>query len=442
MARITKRYVDGLKPGGGDVVHWDDALPGFGVRVRPSGSKSYLFVYRLGGGRRGRQRRLTLGAATGSNDRPGESGKRRKVLTPEEARKAAQKASAAVGAGGDPAGAKTAERWDLTVAELITLYLKEGPSSRPAKKANSWVHDNSNLRRHVLPLLGRQHLRSLSKADIEKFQSDVTQGRTKAPVTAKGAKKRGRLRVRGGAAVAARTTAALRAMLNWAVDRKFLKENPASKVKLNNIKARERFLDDVELARLGKGVAEMEAEGVNAASLTIARLLALTGARKNEIAGLRWRYVDFQRSALILPDSKTGARLIPLGVPALAVLMAWGEHFDNLGGDQYVFPAERGDGFHDGVYKVWRRLREKAGLSEVRLHDLRHTHASTGVALNQSLYIVGKILGHRKPETTARYSHLALDPVRAAADQTAKRVANAMKGGSDNSKVVRLARPK
>jgi integrase len=442
MARITKRYVDGLKPTEGDVVYWDDALPGFGVRVRPSGSKSYLFVYRLGGGRRGRQRRLTLGGANGSNDGPAESGKRRKVLTPEEARKAAQKASASVGAGEDPAGAKTAERWDLTVAELIALYLKEGPSSRPAKKANSWVHDDSNLKRHVMPLLGRQHLRSLSKADIEKFQADVTQGRTKAPVTAKGAKKRGRLRVRGGAAVAARTTAALRAMLNWAVDRKFLKENPASKVKLNNIKARERYLDDVELARLGKAVAEMEAAGVNAASLTIARLLALTGARKNEIAGLRWRYVDFQRSALILPDSKTGARLIPLGAPALAVLMAWGEHFDNLGGDQYVFPAERGDGFHDGVYKVWRRLREKAGLSEVRLHDLRHTHASTGVALNQSLHIVGKILGHRKPETTARYSHLALDPVRAAADQTAKRVANAMKGGGDNSKVVRLARPK
>ena len=313
MARITKRYVDALKAGAGDVVYWDDALPGFGVRVRPSGAKSYVFVYRLGGGRRGRQRRLTLGGANGSTDRPGENGKRRKVFTPEEARKAAQKASAAVGAGGDPAGAKTAERWDLTVAELTARYLKEGPSSRPAKKAKSWEHDESNLRRHVLPLLGRQHLRSITKADIEKFQADVTQGKTKAPVTAKGAKRRGRVRVRGGAAVAARTTAALRAMLNWAVDRKFLKENPASKVKLNNIKARERFLDDAELGRLGNAVAEMEAEGVNAASLTIARLLALTGARKNEIAGLRWRYVDFQRGALILPDSKTRRTADPAG---------------------------------------------------------------------------------------------------------------------------------
>ena len=159
------------------VVHWDDALPGFGVRVRPSGAKSYLFVYRLGGGRRGRQRRLTLGAASSSADRAGETGKRRKVFTAEEARKAAQKASAAAGAGGDPAGDKTAQRGDLTVAELITRYLKDGPSSRPAKKAKSWEHDDSNLRRHVLPLLGRQHLRSLAKADIEKFQADVTQAR-------------------------------------------------------------------------------------------------------------------------------------------------------------------------------------------------------------------------------------------------------------------------
>ncbi len=445
MARITKRYVDALKAGAADVVHWDDALPGFGVRVRPSGAKSYVYVYRLGGGRRGRQRRLTLGAANNSPaERLGETEKRRKVITPEEARKAAQTASAAAGTGGDPAAHKTAQREDLTVAELTARYLKDGPSSRPAKKARSWENDGSNLKRHVLPLLGRRHVQTLVKADIEKFQADVTAGKTKAPVTAKGAKKRGRIRVRGGAAVAARATAGLRAMLNWAIDQKLgLKENPASKVRLNKLRNRERFLDDAELARMGKAVADMEAEGVNAASLTIARLLALTGARKNEIAGLRWRYVDFQRSALILPDSKTGARVIPLGAPALAVLMAWGERFDNMSGDQFVFPAERGDGHHDGVYKVWRRLRKDAGLSDVRLHDLRHTHASTGVALNQSLHIVGKILGHRKPETTARYAHLALDPVRLAADQTAHRVASAMKGrGASNSKVVRLARSK
>ena len=302
-----------------------------------------MFVYRLGGGRRGRLRRLTLGPANiGPADRDAEPEKRRKVLAAEEARKAAQKAAAAAADGGDPAGEKQAQREDLTVAELVERYLSEGPASRPAKKASSWSSDASNLKRHVLPLLGRRHLRVLTKSDVEKFQSDVTAGKTKAPVTAKGAKKRGRVRVLGGPAVAARGTAALRAMLTWAVDRKLLKENPASKVKLNKPGSRERFLDDAELARLGQAVSEMEAEGVNPASLTIARLLALTGARKNEIAGLRWRYVDFQRSALILPDSKRRREADPLGAPALAVLMAWGEQFDHLGGDRSSFPLSAG----------------------------------------------------------------------------------------------------
>ncbi|MGD9879451.1 MAG: tyrosine-type recombinase/integrase [Reyranella sp.] len=429
MARITKRFVDALRAGSADIVHWDDDLTGFGVRVRPSGSKSYVFAYRAGGGgRRGRLRKMTLGTST--------------KITAEEARQAAKKANAGAMIGEDPAGEKQAQRADMPVSELVEHYLSEGPADKPDKKASSWETDASNLRRHVVPLLGRRRTSTLTKADLQRFQSDVSKGRTKAPPTAKGARKRGRIRVRGGAGTAWRATVVLSAMLAWAVDRGHLKANPAAGVRLNKPPSRERFLDDAELARLGDAVAAMEREGVNAASLTIARLLALTGARKTEIASLRWRYVDFQRGALILPDSKTGAKVIPLGAPAMAVLMAWGERFDSMSGDQYVFPAERGEGFHVGHSKVWRRLREKAGLSGVRLHDLRHTHASAGIALNQSLFIVGKVLGHKKARTTEKYAHLELDPVRAAADQTAKRVADAMKGGDANSKVVRLAREK
>src|SRR5262249_35788223 len=154
-----------------------------------------------------------------------------------EARKAAQKASAAAIAGEDPAAEKQAERADLTVKELIARYLKDGPASRPEKKASSWASDGSNLMHHAVPLLGRRHLRTLTKADVEKFQADVTAGKTKAPATAKGAKRRGRVRVSGGSAVGARATAALRAMLNWAADHKLLKgANPASKVKLNSVR--------------------------------------------------------------------------------------------------------------------------------------------------------------------------------------------------------------
>jgi integrase len=426
MPRITKRYVDALKAGAVDVVHWDDDLTGFGVRVRPSGAKSYIFTYRAGGGRRGRLRKMTI-ASVGS-------------IAPEEARKAAQGLNARAKAGADPAADKRAQRADLTVAELVERYLSEGPADKPDKKASSWSTDASNLRRHVVPLLGRRHLATLAKRDIQRFQASVTSGATKAD--RKSGKSRGRIRVRGGAGTAWRATVVLAAMLAWATERQLLKSNPAEKVRLNKLKSRERFLDDKELSRFGEVATAMEAEGVNPASLTIARLLVLTGARLGEIAAAKWEYLDVQRGALMLPDSKTDAKVVPLAGPALAVFLSWGEQFgDDRQG--YVFPAARGDGHHQSAGKIWRQLRKRAGLTGVRLHDLRHSFASVGVSLNQSLFIVGKILGHTKAKTTERYSHLQLDPVRAAAEQTSKRVADALKGrGADPSKVAKLARPK
>ena len=255
MPRITKRFVDGLKPKAQDKVYWDDSLPGFGLRVRPTGAKSYVYVYRVGGGRSGRLRRLFLGAA---NISPADkesvpekrNKKRRKIITAEEARKDAQDAATQARKGGDPAAEKMAVRADLTGSELVELYLKDGPASRPKKKASSWASDRSNLKRHFVPLLGRRHIRTFTLSDGEKFQADVSAGKTAAPVTAKGAKKRGRVRVTGGPAVGARATAAARSMMTWAVERGHLtKGNPFAGIELNQVAGRERFLNDDELAR-------------------------------------------------------------------------------------------------------------------------------------------------------------------------------------------------
>jgi integrase len=317
----------------------------------------------------------------------------------------------------------------------VEHYLEEGPADKPDKKASSWATDASNLRRHVVPLLGRRHLATITRTDVQRFQADVTTGKTKAPDAPSG-KKRGRVRVRGGAGTAWRATAVLAAMLGWAATRGLRPTNPAEGVQLNKLKSRERYLTDQEVARLGEAMASVEAKGANPNALAIIRLLLLTGARYSEIASVKWQHVDFQRGALLLPDSKTGSKTLPLGAPALAV-------FSRLPrGDQtpYVFPATRGTRHYEGTPKVWRnQLRDAAGLSGVRVHDLRHSFASVGVSLNQSLFIVGKILGHKRAQTTEKYSHLALDPVRAAAEQTSQRLAGALKGRK-TSNVVRLKR--
>jgi len=163
-------------------------------------------------------------------------------------------------------------------------------------------------------------------------------------------------------------------------------------------------------------------------------MLILTGARRNEIASLRWEHVDIERKALRLPDSKTGAKVVPLGAPALDVL----DSQTRKEGSPWVFPAARGTGYYLGVPSVWRKLVKAAGLKGVRLHDLRHGFASVAGADGSSLYLVGKVLGHTQAATTQRYAHLHLDPVRAVADRTSRKLASALMGGDKGAKVIKL----
>lgn len=415
LPKITKRFVDRLAPGDRDIVLWDTDLHRFGVRIKPSGAMTYVVQYRNSSGR---TRKLALGRVG--------------VLTPEEARQRARTTLAAVSHGEDPSAERHAQRADLTIGELVERYLADGPTDKPAKKASTWATDASNLRRHAIPLLGRLQLASLTTTDIQKFQRDVTDGKTQADERTG---KRGRAIVKGGPAAAVRATVVLSAMLQWATERGFRSENPGKGVKLNKATKRERFLSLAELARLGEAFSAAEQLGLNKNSLAILRLLVLTGARRNEIASLRWEHVDFQRGALRLPDSKTGAKIIPLGAPALTVLNRQPRQENS----PWVFPGKRGDGHHVGMPRVWRKLKSIARLKQVRMHDLRHGFASVAVADGSSLYLLGKVLGHKQETTTARYAHLQLDPVRAVANRTSRKLENALKGGKGGAKVVRLA---
>ncbi len=229
-------------------------------------------------------------------------------------------------------------------------------------------------------------------------------------------KKRGKAVCHRRGGVANRTLGLLGAIFEFAITRKMRADNPVRGAKRFREKKVERFLSAAELGRLGDALAAAEAAGVNQSAVAIARLLALTGARRNEIVGLRWAEIDCERSLLRLGDSKTGQKVIPLGAAALQAL----SDVARIGDSSFVFPSSSDlKQPFQGLPKAWRAIRNRAGLHDVRLHDLRHSFASTGLASGQALPLIGKLLGHATVSTTARYAHLADDPVKVATDRIA-----------------------
>ena len=423
--RITKRAVDAVKPADADTYLWDADLSGFGLKVTPTGGKTYLVQYRLGG-RKGRTRRVTIG-------------RHGSPWTPESARKEAKRLLGEVGAGRDPAEAKQKEKDNITIAQLCDQYLEAAPlivlpRKRRPKKASTLATDRSNIERHIKPLLGRKRVCSITRLDIEKFQRDVATGKTAVDVRTK---PRGRAIVRGGEGTAARATAVLGALFSYAVKERIRTDNPVRGVELYGGEKKERFLSAVELAQLGDALATAQQDGENAFAVAAIRLLVLTGARKSEILTLKWEHVEWERGCLRLPDSKTGAKVIPLGAAALEVL----SEIPRIEGNPYVIPGLEERHFV-GLQKTWERIRKRAALVGVRLHDLRHSFASVAVAGGDSLYLVGKVLGHQQARTTERYAHLADDPLKAVADKTAAQIAAAMKNRDGVAEVVELPKRK
>jgi integrase len=362
------------------------------LRVTPAGVKSYVLNYRTADGR---ERRYTIG-------------KHGSPWTCDQARNKAIELRRGIAAGEDPLEMKAAIRTAVTVADLAELYLAEGPAEKPNKKASSWAADRSNIERHIKPLLGRKLVKSLTQADIAKFQADVAAGKTAADVKTGW---RGRAIVEGGKGTAARSLAVLGAMLQFGVGRGLLPTNPAKGVKLYKGRKIDRFLSAADVTLVADALMAMEDEGaINTRMATAIRLLMLTGARKGEVLSAKWNYVKWERGCLELPDSKTGAKVVPLAEPALEILAEI-----ERTASPYVLPAIKGDGHIVGVQKVWEELRDRAtklareraiergepaetapDFSTLRLHDFRHSFASFAVASGASLYVVGKVLGHRR----------------------------------------------
>lgn len=417
MAKITKSVVEKLAPGERDVFAWDGELRGFGIRVKPSGMRSYFVQYR---NCHGRSKRLTIGL----------HGR----LTAEEARREARLILAEVEKGGDPAEARQTYRNAPTMTDLCDRYLAE--HAREHKKASSVAADERNVRNHILPVLGSLKVASVTRADVDRLKRAVKEGKT---ARRESLGPRRTLDVRGGPGAANRVLALLSKMMNlaekWGVRPDG--SNPCRHIDKFRENRRERFLSANEMARLAEVLAEAERTATELPSaITAIRLLILTGCRRMEILTLRWEHVDFDGARLRLPDSKTGAKVVHLNAPALAVLAAGDRDEDN----PWVVRGVKPDTHLVGLQNSWERIRAKAGLDDVRLHDLRHSFASVAVAMGEGLPMIGKLLGHTQTQTTARYAHLAADPVRAANERIGAAIAGMMAGTS--AEVVPLSRVK
>ncbi len=399
--KITKRTVDAAKPKQRDSFLWDREIKGFGLKVTPKGKKVYVLQYRF----QGVLRRFTIGPH-GS------------PWTPDGARDEALRLLGLAKDGKDPATAKKSDRDAITVSALCDMYLIEGVNG---KKASTLATDKGRIARHIKPLLGRKRVKDLTVNDIKKFMRDVATGKTAADVKTG---KHGRARVTGGEGTANRTAGLLGGILSFAIDGGIRSDNPVHGVKRYAEKRSERFLSPLELARLGDALASAERDGENKTAIHAIRLLILTGCRKSEILTLQWSHVNFETGYLELPDSKTGQKRVPLGAPALESLAS----LPRIAGNPYVLPGEKEGKHLVGLPRAWQRIRKRAALEDVRLHDLRHSFASVGAGAGMGLAVVGKLLGHRNPSTTARYAHIADDPAKAAADRISSTVSALLYG--------------
>jgi integrase len=421
-AKLTKRAIDAVAiPETGETWVWDTELAGFFLRVRPSGRKVYAVRYRLGS----QQNTFTIGV----HGAP---------WTPDDARKAAFEALKQVSDGRDPSSEKKEARQALTVGGLIDAYLKDGPATKPNKRASTWQIDGSNLTRHIRPLLGRKLADAVSKADAARAIQAITDGKTAADIKTKA---RGRAMIKGGAGTARRTRTTAAAMYAWGIEHSLVKTNPFAAVKLSAPPVKERFLSDQEAAKLLEAIADLQSRRELSETFADAiRLLLLSGARKTEVLALKWSEVDWDRRALCLPPqrtksgNKTGERRIILSPPALALLkrrrsaLAEAEAKAAKAGEAvpdspFIFPASRGEGPAIGLRKAFAAAVKAAGIEGLRVHDLRHSFASFAIADGASLFLVGKLLGHTNSRTTERYAHLAGDPLQDAAASVGKRFA-------------------
>ena len=398
--KIKKSLIDSLVPGDKPILIFDTELPGFVLKLTPTGRKVYQLRYRMGG-RSTPLKTFTIG--------------KHGAFTPDQARRQAQTLLGDIRRGIDPAGQKAkqkaAELGAQTVEQLSAEFLEI--YGRTKLKPRTLVEYERAFRSHINPRIGGLKVRDVSYGDVERLHH----GMRDTPPTAN------------------RTVAALSKFFTWSIRGGYRpdRQNPCQGLEKYKEHPRKRYLSASEIAAVGDAIRTCEADGrLTVWQAGLMRALLLTGLRRDELRSLPWRCVNFDRAVLILEDPKGEPRDFPISAPLMELLNT----LPVVEGNPYVFPGKVAGKPIVNLAKPWRRMLNEAGIDPACVHDLRHTAASIAVASGASLPLIGGVLGHKSPQTTARYAHLADDPVRQTSETIAQRVKGAM--GSKNHTVVPL----
>jgi integrase len=398
-------------PERGNKITWDDSVAGFGARVTAAGARSFVLNYRT---KAGRERRITIGNCDN--------------WTIGAARHKARELRRVIEDGGDPLGEIEEARAAPAMADLAARFVEEHlPRLRPATAVNYRVL----IDRHVTPHFGlHTKVTDVRFEDIDALHRKITKA--------------------GNPYAANRTVAMLLKMFNLAVRWGMVERNPCKGVEKNPEQKRKRYLSGDELTALTAALAKHPDQDI----ANVFRLLLLTGARRGEVLAMRWGDIDLN---VTLDDGKNGGtwtkpasttkqkadHVVPLAAAARQLLSEIRQRQTAtkkiLG--EYVFPSAGSTGHIIEVQKSWRRLSKSAGISGLRIHDLRHSFASQLASAGVSLPLIGALLGHSQPATTHRYAHLFQDPQRAAVEKVARIIAEASNGGTEATPPTPLRRP-
>jgi integrase len=394
---FTKAAIDALPlPEDGKRVTYHDTNPkgvGLQLRITSSGIKTYCIFRRV---KNGNPERVTLG--------------RYPMMTIEQARCKAAEILLQIASGSNPAEIERQRKAEQTFHSLFHEYLER--HSKPRKR--TWYEDESNYRLYLDKALSNKKLSTITRQDIAKIHHRITKA--------------------GYSTQANRVLALISSVFNWGISVDLCNANPAHGIKRNKENERDRFLQADELPKFFEALSQEPNETIRDYFL----ISLLTGARRSNVLAMRWQDISFDRQEWRIAMTKNGdPQTVPLSPEALQILL----NRKPLEGAAFVFPGTGKSGHLEEPKKGWNRILERAGISDLRIHDLRRTLGSWQAKTGASLAIIGKSLNHKNQSTTAIYARLDLDPVRDSVNRATSAILTAA-GVKQPAGVVSLKRSK